>query len=142
MAASADIGSQQPGAEPLPLGTGRLRQFVAYARKVLGLPFEHNPLSVFRNFEAYDPARDRWYFLPPMTVPRHGFAGGIIGNRFHAVSGQLQSGTCGGGPGSTEAHEAFEVPRLWDRQRRALRESLRADHDSGQHALLGSRDAH
>ena len=33
-------------------------------------------VGVFRNFEAYDPARDRWYSLPPMTVPRHGFAGG------------------------------------------------------------------
>jgi hypothetical protein len=68
-------------------------------------------VGVFRSFEAYDPARDRWYSLPPMTVPRHGFAGGVIGNRFHAVSGQLQSGTGGGGPGSTEAHEAFEFER-------------------------------
>ena len=68
-------------------------------------------VGVFRSFEAYDPARDRWCSLPPMTVPRHGFAGGVIGNRFHAVSGQLQSGTGGGGPGSTEAHEAFEFER-------------------------------
>ena len=68
-------------------------------------------VGVFRSFEAYDPARDRWYSLPPMTVPRHGFAGGVIGNRFHAVSGQLQSGTGGGGPGATEAHEAFEIER-------------------------------
>ena len=42
---------------------------------------------------------------------RHGFAGGIIGNRFHTVSGQLQSGTGGGGPGSSPAHEAFEFER-------------------------------
>jgi N-acetylneuraminic acid mutarotase len=66
-------------------------------------------VGVFRNLEAYDPVADRFYLLPPMTVPRHGFAGGIIGNRFHAVSGQLQSGTGGGGPGSTPAHEAFEI---------------------------------
>jgi hypothetical protein len=35
--ASAEAGSQQPDAEAAPLGAGRLRQFVAYARKVLGL---------------------------------------------------------------------------------------------------------
>lgn len=68
-------------------------------------------VGVFRNFEVYDPARDRWYSMPPMPTARHGFAGGIIGNRFHAVSGQLQSGTGGGGPGSTPAHEAFEFER-------------------------------
>ena len=68
-------------------------------------------VGVFRNLEAYDPVRDRFYLLPPMTVPRHGFAGGILGNRFHAVSGQMQSGTGGGGPGSTPAHEAFEIAR-------------------------------
>ena len=68
-------------------------------------------VGVFRNLEAYDPARDQWYTLPPMPTPRHGFAGGIIGNRFYAVSGQLQSGTGGGGPGSTPAHEAFEITR-------------------------------
>jgi len=68
-------------------------------------------VGVFRNLEAYDPARDRWYSLPPMSVARHGFAGGVIGNRFHAVSGQMQSGTGGGGPGSSPAHEAFEIER-------------------------------
>jgi hypothetical protein len=65
-------------------------------------------VGVFRSLEAYDPARDRWYSLPPMSVARHGFAGAVVGNRVHAVSGQMQSGTGGGGPGSTEAHEAFE----------------------------------
>ena len=66
-------------------------------------------VGVFRNLEAYDPARDRWYSLPPMSVARHGFAGGVIGNRFHAVTGQMQSGAAGGVQGSTEAHEAFEI---------------------------------
>ena len=66
-------------------------------------------VGVFRNLDAFDPARNRWYSLPPMSVARHGFAGGVLGNRFHAVSGQMQSGTGGGGPGSTEAHEAFVI---------------------------------
>src|SRR4029453_2026135 len=49
--------------------------------------------------EAHDPARDRWYELPPMTTPRHGFAGGVINGVFYTATGQLQSGTGGGGPG-------------------------------------------
>ena len=66
-------------------------------------------VGVFRSFEAYDPARDQWYQLPPMATPRHGFAGGIINGVFYAVTGQLQSGTGGGGPGGTPAVEAFEI---------------------------------
>jgi hypothetical protein len=31
--------------------------------------------------------------LPPMPAPRHGLAGGFLGNKFHLVSGSLQSGT-------------------------------------------------
>jgi hypothetical protein len=27
----------------------------------------------------------------PMPMPRHGIAGGVIGNRFHLVSGMMQS---------------------------------------------------
>jgi hypothetical protein len=80
-------------------------------------------VGVFRNFEAYDPARDRWYSLPPMSVPRHGFAGGVIGNRFHAVSGQLQSGTGGGGPGP---------PKRTRRSRSSARPARpRVDNDRG-----------
>jgi N-acetylneuraminic acid mutarotase len=66
-------------------------------------------VGVFRNLEVYDPARDQFYLMPAMPTPRHGFAAGFIGNKFHAVTGQLQSGTGGGGPGATPAHEAFEV---------------------------------
>jgi len=66
-------------------------------------------VGVFRNLEAYDPARDLWYELPPMTVARHGFAGGIINGVFHTVTGQLQSGTGGGGPGGSPAHEGFLI---------------------------------
>ncbi len=66
-------------------------------------------VGVFRNLEAYDPARDQWYELPPMTTPRHGFAGGVINGVFYTVTGQLQSGTGGGGPGGSPAHEAFMI---------------------------------
>ena len=66
-------------------------------------------VGVFRSFEAYDPARDQWYQLPPMATPRHGFAGGVINGVFYAATGQLQSGTGGGGPGGSPAFEAFEI---------------------------------
>src|SRR4029453_17363406 len=32
-----------------------------------------------------------WSKLPPMPMPRHGAAGAVIGNRFHLVSGMIQS---------------------------------------------------
>ena len=66
-------------------------------------------VGVFRNAEAYDPARNVWYELPPMTVARHGFAGGIVNGVFHTVTGQLQSGTGGGGPGGSPAHEGYII---------------------------------
>ena len=41
--------------------------------------------------QAYDPAINAWLTLPPMTMPRHGVAGAVIGNEFHLVSGMIQS---------------------------------------------------
>ena len=32
-----------------------------------------------------------WLTLPSMPMPRHGIAGGVIDNRFHLVSGMMQS---------------------------------------------------
>ena len=32
-----------------------------------------------------------WMTLPSMPMPRHGVAGAVIGNRFHLVSGMIQS---------------------------------------------------
>jgi hypothetical protein len=69
-------------------------------------------VGVFRNAEAYDPARNLWYELPPMSVARHGFAGGIINGVFYTATGQLQSGTGGGGPGGSPAVEGFVIGKL------------------------------
>ena len=45
--------------------------------------------------------------MPPMPVSRHGLAVGVIGNRLHVVSGDVQSaGT--GVEVSTGEHDAFE----------------------------------
>jgi N-acetylneuraminic acid mutarotase len=48
-------------------------------------------VGAFRAIEAYDPLTNSWSKLPPMPMPRHGAAGAVIGNRFHLVSGMIQS---------------------------------------------------
>jgi N-acetylneuraminic acid mutarotase len=48
-------------------------------------------VGAFRAIEAYDPALNTWFTLPSMPMPRHGVAGGVINNRFHLVSGMVQS---------------------------------------------------
>lgn len=64
----------------------------------------------YRAFEGYDPATNSWAQLPPMVIARHGVAGAVIGNRFYAVSGDIQSsGT--GVPASTAAADAFEFAK-------------------------------
>jgi N-acetylneuraminic acid mutarotase len=70
-------------------------------------------LATFRAFEAYDPATNTWERLPRMPVPRHGLAGGAVGNRIHMVSGDVQSSIVPRPPNSefhTGQHDAFEVP--------------------------------
>ena len=48
-------------------------------------------VGAFKSVEAYDPAINAWFTLPSMPMPRHGIAGAVIGNRFHLVSGMMQS---------------------------------------------------
>ena len=48
-------------------------------------------VGAFKSVEAYDPAINSWFTLPSMPMPRHGIAGAVIGNRFHLVSGMMQS---------------------------------------------------
>jgi N-acetylneuraminic acid mutarotase len=48
-------------------------------------------VGAYRAVEAYDPATNSWMTLPSMPMPRHGVAGAVIGNRFHLVSGMIQS---------------------------------------------------
>ena len=66
--------------------------------------------TAFRVFEAYDPATNTWSTLPPMATPRHGVAGAVIGNRFYAVSGDVQSSGTGVAV-STPAATAFEFAK-------------------------------
>ena len=48
-------------------------------------------VGAFKSVEAYEPATNSWMTLPSMPMPRHGIAGAVIGNRFHLVSGMMQS---------------------------------------------------
>src|SRR6476661_3074026 len=48
-------------------------------------------VGAFRAVEAYEPLTNSWITLPSMPMPRHGVAGAVIGNRFHLVSGMMQS---------------------------------------------------
>jgi N-acetylneuraminic acid mutarotase len=48
-------------------------------------------VGAYRAVQAYDPATNSWTALPSMPMPRHGVAGAVIGNRFHLVSGMIQS---------------------------------------------------
>jgi N-acetylneuraminic acid mutarotase len=60
-----------------------------------GEEWQHNRAGVFRQHEAYDPKRNRWYLLPSMRFPRHGHAVGVVNNKIYAISGANVAG--GGG---------------------------------------------
>ncbi|MFY9531322.1 MAG: kelch repeat-containing protein [Candidatus Acidiferrales bacterium] len=68
-----------------------------------------NMMATFRAVEAYDPASNTWTTMPPLPVSRHGLAGGVIGNRFYVVGGDVQSsGT--GVEVSTGETDVIELP--------------------------------
>ena len=69
--------------------------------------FQH---TAYHAFEGYDPATNTWSILPPMAIGRQGVAGGVVGNRFYAISGDVQSsGT--GVMVSTPSADAFEFSK-------------------------------
>lgn len=49
--------------------------------------------GTYTTVEAFDPKSNSWQRLAPMPLPRHGLAGGVLGDKLHLVSGSLQSGT-------------------------------------------------
>lgn len=65
-------------------------------------------VGAYRAVEAYYPAEDKWEILPPMSIPRNGPAGVVIGNRFYVVSGQMQSGSIGGKALAATETDAYE----------------------------------
>jgi N-acetylneuraminic acid mutarotase len=85
------------------VGVYQGRIYVAGGQSISAI---HN--SVSRALEAYDPATNTWASLPPLPQARHGQGGGVIGNRFHVVSGHLTAAFSGGEPLNVPAHDAFE----------------------------------
>jgi N-acetylneuraminic acid mutarotase len=66
-------------------------------------------VAAFRAFEAYDPATNTWdQSLPRMRIPRHGFAGAVLGDTLHYVAGDIQSAGIPGIVAYTNTHEVFE----------------------------------
>lgn len=77
---------------------------------VAGGEFQNDRMmAAFRALEAFDPAANRWTVLPSMPIPRHGLAGGFIGNRLHLVSGDIQSAGVPNVELHVDAHDAFEI---------------------------------
>jgi N-acetylneuraminic acid mutarotase len=68
-------------------------------------------LAAYKVVEAYEPSTNRWFTLPPMPFPRHGLAAGVVGNRFHTVSGDVQSARSGGHV-HVEYHDALDLAAL------------------------------
>ena len=68
---------------------------------------DYNLSTAFRAVEGFDAAKKEWFVMPAMPLQRHGLAGAVVGNRFHLISGDVQSaGT--GLEMHTDAHDAFE----------------------------------
>lgn len=65
-------------------------------------------MATFRAVEAYDPAMDTWETLPSLPVARHGLAGGMIGDHFHDVGGDVQSSGTGLNV-STGEHDVLDL---------------------------------
>jgi N-acetylneuraminic acid mutarotase len=64
--------------------------------------------SVSRALEVYDPASNSWLSFPNLPQARHGQGGGVIGNRFHIVSGHITAAFSGGEPLNVPNHDAFD----------------------------------
>jgi N-acetylneuraminic acid mutarotase len=67
---------------------------------------EQNPLGVFNQAEAYDPARNAWTKLPPMPLPRHALVAVAVGNKIYLPGGSIVQG--GRAPGTMAIMDTFE----------------------------------
>ena len=69
-------------------------------------------MAAFRAFEAYDPATYTWdQSLPRMRIPRHGFAGAVIGDQLHVVAGDIQTAGIPGVTAYTDTHDVFNFTK-------------------------------
>jgi N-acetylneuraminic acid mutarotase len=80
---------------------------------VAGGEFQNDKImAAFRAFEAYDPVTNTWDgSLPRMRIPRHGFAGAVIGDRLHVVGGGIQTAGIPGAAVYTDTHDVFDFTK-------------------------------
>ncbi len=80
---------------------------------VAGGEFQNDKImAAFRAFEAYDPQTNTWDAnLPRMRIPRHGFAGAVIGDRLHVVAGGIQTAGIPGAAIYTDTHDEFDFTK-------------------------------
>jgi len=67
--------------------------------------------AVFRDVEAFDPATNEWFRLPPMPTARHGVNVALLGNRLHVIGGHVAFSGTGGHASDTDLHEVFEFSK-------------------------------
>jgi N-acetylneuraminic acid mutarotase len=65
-----------------------------------------DPNGIFHEVEAYDPANDEWFRLPPMQTGRHGIYAAVLGDVVYLPGGSTVQGL-----GTTGVNEAYEIDR-------------------------------
>lgn len=77
----------------LPVVRGSLHAFSWFGHLiVMGGQNGQTNVEAFPDVNAYDPLTDTWTELPPMSNPRHGFAGGIWEDKIYVFAGAPQQG--------------------------------------------------
>jgi N-acetylneuraminic acid mutarotase len=94
--------------ERAPMPTGRSGGYAAVLGGQLyvfgGEGNPANPLGVYDEVEAFNPASNRWTRYDPMPLPRHSLVAAAIGNRIYLPGGA----TSRGGTNLTDKVDAFE----------------------------------
>ena len=65
--------------------------------------------AIMRDLEAFDPATNEWFRLPPMPTARHGVNMAALGNRLHMIGGHVAFDGTGEHDADTGVHEVFEI---------------------------------
>ena len=63
-----------------------------------------DPNGIFHEVEAYDPATDSWFELPPMQTGRHGIYAAVRGSVVYLPGGATVEGL-----GTTGIHDAYVI---------------------------------